>query len=182
MPKKITKKLLYERLHELLKYNPETGEWVRKLYVNSNSQAGCVAGCIAPDGYRRIAIDGKRYKASRLAFLYMEGYFPEHEVDHINRVRHDDRWINLREATRRCNMKNCSVRKNSKSGITGVCWDKINNKWRVRIIDLDEKEDFVGRFKSKREAVQKRWEAEKKYNYPNCNSTSSAYLYLQNNR
>ena len=68
----------------------------------------------------------------------MKGYEPE-QVDHINRVRHDNRWINLREADQSRNRKNSKLNHNNKSGIKGVFWKEITIKgkvygtWRVRL-------------------------------------------------
>ena len=57
-------------------------------------------------GYRKITIDGKVYSAARLAWFYKTGRWPDPEIDHINRIRDDNRWENLREATRADNLAN----------------------------------------------------------------------------
>lgn len=44
-------------------------------------------------------IHGYHYKASRLAWLYMTGEWPKYEMDHINHVKDDNRWVNLRDVT-----------------------------------------------------------------------------------
>lgn len=89
-------KLTQKRLKKLLYYNPDTGIFTWK--INSRrSLKDAPAGNLHPSGYIRIGIDSKEYRAHRLAFLYMEGYIPENDVDHINRVRDDNRWKNLRE-------------------------------------------------------------------------------------
>ena len=82
--------LTQERLKELLHYDPETGYFTWKISPNNAVKVGSVAGT-SMNNYIRIIIDHKAYLAHRLAFLYMEGYFPEHEVDHINRIRDDNR-------------------------------------------------------------------------------------------
>ena len=171
-------KLTQERVKELFYYNPKTGTFTRRIYCCSNAKVGDVAGSRSPLGYILINVDYKLYGASRLAFLYMEGYFPEHQVDHINRIRDDNRWENLRHVTSQCNIRNSSVRGDNTSGVTGVCWHKGNKKWASYIM-VNEKRKSLGYFKILKEAVQARWEAEVKYDFPNCNTTSSAYLYLQ---
>lgn len=90
-------------------------------------------GTINQFGYRVIMLDYKRYMASRLAWLYMTGTWPQFECDHINRDRADDRWINLREATRSENARNTQTRSDNSSGFRGVCWDKQKLKWKVQI-------------------------------------------------
>ena len=174
-------KLTQARLKELLDYDPETGVFTRLKTVSNASGAkkSDIAGCInKTDGYRRIRIDGKDFLASRLAFLYMEGYFPEYDVDHKNRIRYDDRWCNLRHASRQCNLRNCSTRSDNKSRIVGISWLKRDQKWRASIT-ISGKAFNLGHFISKLDAAKTRWEAEKKHNFPNCNTTSTAYQYLQ---
>lgn len=174
------KKLTQERLKELLHYDPKTGVFTWLKTVSKKVKCGNVAGSIRNTyGYRQIKIDGKLCKASRLAFLYMEGYFPEYEVDHRNRITGDDRWKNLRHVSHQCNMRNRSIQKNNKSGITGIFWHKIAQKW-VAHIRISGKTTHLGYFKDKFDAARARWNAEVKHSFPGCNTTSSAYLYIQN--
>lgn len=169
MPKKLTQ----SRLKELLHYDPEIGNFT---WREGNQVAGYINKHI---GYRLIGIDGKYYNASRLAWLYMEGYFPENDVDHKNRIRHDNRWENLLHASHQCNMRNCKKRITNKSGITGVSWLKRDQKWRAGIT-IFYKSLNLGHFTSKFDAAHARWEAEVKYDFPSCNTTSTAYQYLKN--
>jgi len=110
----------------------------------------------------------------------MEGYIPENQVDHVNRIRDDNRWCNLRHVSRSCNMRNASISIANTSGVTGVTWHKNANKWVAHIRALDSTK-HLGIFESFVEAVKARWDAEVKYGYPNCNSTSSAFEYLKEN-
>jgi hypothetical protein len=71
------------------------------------------------------------------------------------------------------------MRSDNKSGVAGVCWHKGDKKWAARI-KVNYKLKNLGSFKHLKDAVQVRWEAEVKYGYPNCCSTSSAYQYLKN--
>jgi len=113
--------LTQNRLKELLEYNPETGLFIRKKTTASNAQVGNIAGFLNKHtGYKSIHIDGKEYYCHRLAFLYMNGFLPEKQVDHINRIKDDNRWINLRNATSTENLQNTSLRKSNKSGEKGV--------------------------------------------------------------
>jgi hypothetical protein len=97
--------LTQERLKELLDYSPETGEF-RWQASRGGVRAGDLAGCADRLGYLRITIDGRRHSAARLAFLWMVGAFPVDEVDHRNQVKSDNRWSNLRNATRAQNQAN----------------------------------------------------------------------------
>jgi hypothetical protein len=91
--------LTQERLRKLFDYNPTTGQFKRLVTVSGLAKAGMIAGTKTYDGYLQIGIDGKAYKAHRLAFLYMVGRFPRDQVDHKNGVRNDNSWANLRECS-----------------------------------------------------------------------------------
>ena len=172
-------KLTQEKLKELLDYDPETGIFTNKIDRGRRAKKGNVAGIFhVSTGYWHIKIDNKIYKAHRLAFLYMEGYLPENCVDHIDRNKINNKWDNLREVSISCNNKNCNLRKDNNSGITGVSWYKKYNKWQS-VIKTPKQQINLGCFDNLIDAAKARWEAEIKYNYPNCNTTSSSYLYLK---
>lgn len=122
-----------EELKKLIHYDPETGIFVRLVTKNGGAVAGKEAGCLEKDGYRHIQIRGKKYFSHRLAFLYVTGHFPPEMVDHINNIRNDNRWKNLRMANCSQNQQNSSPRSDNKSGVTGVSWSKNYRKWWVQI-------------------------------------------------
>jgi hypothetical protein len=160
MAKKI---LTQNRLKELLEYNPNTGLFIRKKTTSSNAQIGDVAGCLNKQlGYKLISIDGKSYYCHRLAFLYMTGYFPESQVDHINRIRDDNRWENLRKVTSAENLQNTVLRDSNKSGAKGVFWYKQRNKW-IAYIRFNNKRYSLGYYVNFEDAVVARKQAEDKY-------------------
>lgn len=194
MDKKITQEYLKECLH----YEPETGIFTWKErplhhFKKTNSRTNIqimniwngrnahnIANSRSVQGYIKIFLDGKSYMAHRLAWLYMEGYFPEYEIDHINRIRHDNKWNNLRHVTTTCNMQNKNVSKNNKTGVNGVTYDTNTNKWRSRIT-VNKKVISLGRFNNFNEAVKARYEEENNNQNWKCSSKSSAYLYLKEN-
>lgn len=94
-----------ERLKEIIEYFPESGIFVWRS-DRGRARGGRVAGTLSREGYIVIWADGKAYKAHRLAFLYMTGECPKQETDHINGIRTDNRWQNLREATKHQNAIN----------------------------------------------------------------------------
>lgn len=167
-----------EELRLVLKYDPKTGDFIRLISNSPNSVTGEVIGCLTVDGYKVIMIDNISYRAHRLAFLYMDGYLPENDVDHINRDRCDNRWSNLRHVSRSCNCRNSSIRSDNSSGVKGVSWYPSLEKWRVKF-KIEKKHIHGGYFINKDNAVKARWEMEKKYNYPSCNTTSTAFQYLR---
>lgn len=119
-----------DQLKALLEYSPETGIFTWKVGNGRRVKKGDVAGCLNEYGYIRIAVLGKQYPAQRLAYLYMMGDFPTLDVDHINLNKSDNRWCNLRLATRSQNKANTIRRADNKSGYKGV--SKCGNKWKAQ--------------------------------------------------
>lgn len=109
-----------KRLRELLDYNSRTGIFCWRVDRGSRARKGMRAGAVLPSGYRYVMIDGKMYLAGRLAFLWKTGSWPKQLVDHRNRKRDDDRWLNLREATKPQNNANARGRTNGLKGVTLV--------------------------------------------------------------
>jgi len=124
--------LTQERLKEVLDYNPETGVFVWRV-SKGPCKAGSVAGNAHITGYVLIAIDGKKHRAHRLAWLYVHGVWPDKDIDHINRIRTDNRIANLRDVSKSENQWNSSARCDNTSGYLGVCWHKQRSKWHAQI-------------------------------------------------
>ena len=136
--------LTAERLREVLDYNPETGVFVRRVRSSQNTHVGDVAGGADGKGYWRVRVDGRRIKAHQLAWLYMTGEWPRHEIDHADCDGLNNAWSNLRQATRAQNMANRTVRRGSRSGIKGVTFYK-RNQWKVAI-SVNGKKKHLGLF------------------------------------
>ncbi len=142
-------------LKELLRYEPETGifVWLEVKPVNGAAKrrnrlfAGRECGAVDDRGYLRIRVLGTKYRAHRLAWLYVFGAWPEGEIDHKNCDRLDNRLVNLREASRSDNMRNVALQKNNKSGAKGI-WQTPSGTWRCVV-----NHRHVGNFSSLQEAV-----------------------------
>lgn len=132
--------LTADRLRKLLHYNPETG---RFTWLELRGRRRRAAGYVNSWGYRVIMIDGRNYRANRLAWLYVRGELPADEIDHINMVRDDDRFTNLRPATRTLNNANRKPYRNNSSGFKGVV--RRGNRWRAEI-RLNRKSIHLGCF------------------------------------
>lgn len=145
--------LTADRLRQVVRYDPETGlfRWVDQSWQRWRAEVGHVN---AKDGYRRIWIDGRLYTAQRLAWLYMTGEWPELDLDHINRRRADNRWTNLRSATRSANIKNHGGFRTNTSGTTNVSYDKSKDLWKVFTWPEPYKRRYLGGFRTKAEAVR----------------------------
>ena len=129
---------------EVISYEPSTGIflWENNKKCSGPVKVGEVAGSIDFHGYRIIQIDGAKYRAARLAVLYMTGSFPE-LVDHINRERSDDRWCNLRACNISENNRNISMKSNNTSGVKGISFHKASGKW-VASIRVNKKQLHLG--------------------------------------
>ena len=92
------KTLTAARLRELLQYDPETGVFTRLVKTSNGIKVGDVAGTADARGYILIRVDGWLHLAHRLAWLHMTCEWPKGMIDHINGVRDDNRWSNLRRA------------------------------------------------------------------------------------
>lgn len=151
---------------EILHYDPDTGvfTWlVKRGAVN----AGEVAGTFRKhDGktYVLIGVNGKRLRAHRLAFLYMNGSMPKLLCDHINGDGTDNRWCNLREVDFVNNNRNMRLRADNSSGTAGVYWNKKDKRWQVAI-KVGKKRGYIGQYKTLEEAVTARKNAEREHGF-----------------
>lgn len=125
--------LTAERLREVLHYDPETGVFTR---LESKAWNASGSGEVQPcRGYIHLYVDGKRYPAHRLAWLYVYGCWPRDLIDHRNGDRSDNRICNLREADHKLNRENqhCARSDNLSSGVIGVHWSAYHKKWKAHI-------------------------------------------------
>lgn len=152
--------LTLKRLREVLRYEPHSGVFYWRV-MRGNMHPGSRAGSSGVGESRiTICIDYRHYKAHRLAWFYMVGRWPTAQIDHRNRNKNDNRWRNLRQATHKQNMENRRARKDSSSGVRGVYFDRGRKLWRPHIRHND-KQVFLGRFATRREAIVARKKAER---------------------
>lgn len=142
--------LTQEYVKSLLHYDPDTGIWTWKVQ-RSMHKAGIQAGCIKNCGHRSIKINNRKYYAHRLAWFYMTGKWPD-VTDHINGIRDDNRWCNLREANDCQNRINSKKAYSNTSGYKGVSWKSKNRRWVAQILIGDSKL-HLGLFDDPKEAA-----------------------------
>jgi len=145
----------YRRVNKLLSYDPLTGVFTWKIARMRGHVPGAVAGSPGRDGYWTIMVDGKAYKAHRLAWLLHTGRWPKKQIDHINRVRDDNRIENLLEANKSENQINSAMYRNNKSGYRGVYFSKQANKWQAQL-RRNNKKTHIGYFATAKEASKAR--------------------------
>lgn len=140
--------LTHARLLALVRYDPETGAFTAKA-GRPDVEAGKRLGSITGKGYLHLSIDGRLYLLHRLAWFYMTGRWPP-KVDHRNRRKADNRWVNLREATQAQNRMNSGARKDNVAGLKGV-GARANGRFQATI-NKDGKRTHLGYFSTAEEA------------------------------
>jgi len=119
-------------VHALFTYNNNS-----TLIYNYNPSrctvAGSTAGCLNKKlGYYVVKINNKSYRLHRVIYLYHKGYVPS-IVDHINRIKTDNRIENLREVNASQSSHNVSVRKDSVTGIKGIGYHTLKGRWQANV-------------------------------------------------
>ena len=150
--------LTQAELKTLLHYDPDTGVFTNAQDRNPRARKNAVAGHVNSLGYIALQINKRKMYAHRLAWLYMTGYWPDHEIDHINRIRSDNRFCNLRQATSTENKHNTNHRRNNSSGVRGVVWHAARKKWQAQIA-ANGKSQYLGLYDSFDDAVKARQQA-----------------------
>ena len=151
-----------DRIRQLLDYDPDTGFFTWKIFRRWSAPVGGKAGHLNSKGYMKITIDSIEYQAHRIAWKYMTGEDPIYQIDHIDGVKLNNRFSNLRQATNEENQKNIGKQKNNTSGQKGVTYTKKKKKWMARI-GVKYKRIFIGEFEKFEDAVSAYKVAAKKY-------------------
>jgi hypothetical protein len=152
-------------LLQLLNYDPETGALTWRERPDhpafTTRWAGKPAFTALERGYKQGRIFMELHYAHRIIWRMVTGEIA-HDVDHINGVRSDNRWSNLRSVSRAENLRNRRLSCQNTSGTHGVyarSWG-----WQA-YIRADGKTKCLGSFKTKEEAVEARRAANEKYGY-----------------
>jgi hypothetical protein len=124
---------LYERVSAVVRYNRETGQLIT-IIDRRNSPKGTILGSITKTGYVYVSFERASYPSHRLIWLLETGAFPPEgiDIDHINGNRCDNRWSNLRLATRSENQYNAKIRSDSSTGIKGL--SRIEGGYTIQIV------------------------------------------------
>jgi hypothetical protein len=134
-------------LRKFLDYNRETGVFTWREARGGAVGCGATAGAHDGRGYIQIKIQGRNYRAHRLAWLHVHGEWPSAQIDHANGNKADNRISNLRLATRSQNNANKRRLSNNTSGAKGVSWKGSARKWQAQI-RVDGRLSHLGYFGS----------------------------------
>src|SRR5271157_2682369 len=125
-----------EYLRELFEYDPESGLLthkgrlnVRKTKFDGRIRSGMVAGYVTSIGYLVVKIHSRAYCTHRVIWAMVTGSWPKYQIDHVNLIKTDNRWINLREATISQNKANI---RSQRVGLKGA-YKGSKNRWRSSV-------------------------------------------------
>ena len=123
---------MIERFRECLSYDAETGVLRWKIRPTTNIAVGAEAGCLDRRGYRYVRLDGQLFLGHRVAWAIYYGAWPDHDLDHVNMDKSDNRIANLRSAPRASNIANAPSR--SRKGLPKGCYQlKGRQRWYSQI-------------------------------------------------
>lgn len=119
------------RVREAFNYDPRTGMLIWRIMVSRRCPVGSLAGSAVPKSkYKMVTLDGKRIWFHRIIWFLVKGYWPL-RIDHRDLDETNNRWHNLREATRSQNAANKKRPASNTSGIKGVA--PRGKRWVARI-------------------------------------------------
>lgn len=125
----------YENLKAVLNYDPVSGKftWIKSKGRGMHFRSG-EAGTTHVRGYRYIRFMGRSLFAHRLAWLYMTGAWPTHQIDHIDGVKDNNAWSNLREATNGQNQENLvGAKGKTRTGRLGITFRRGMFEARIQV-------------------------------------------------
>lgn len=128
-----------------LAYDPETGALTWKVWQGGGApKVGAPAGCRSTQtGYLLVRLKSRLCVAHRVIWLMQTGEWPKAYVDHRDTDRTNNRWANLREASKRQNGWNRGKPRTNTSGYKGVYLNR--GRWHAQIT-IDGRVTFLGNY------------------------------------
>jgi len=140
-------------LSKHLRLDLETGQLFRRVKTSNSVKVGALVGSPTRCGYLMVCVQNQKHLAHRLVWVLRYGVWPEHQIDHINGDRSDNRPDNLRLATNQENQMNRKLSCSNKSGFKGVCWNEAGGNWRS-YITVNRKRIHLGVYKELADAAE----------------------------
>lgn len=138
----------------------KSGKLYWKINRSSNARKGQEAGSLDSKGYRFIRLNKKAYRTHRIIWKMLKNEDPLGEIDHIDGNSLNNKIKNLRIVSHQENLKNCKLRKDNTSGITGISFNKKRKKW-VSYMHINGAMINLGEFDKKKKAIEVRKNFEK---------------------
>lgn len=138
-------------------YNLDTGIFTKK-------KTGKILGTLHHTGYTQLSFQKKLYNSHRVAWFYVNGYWPN-IIDPIDGVKSHNWIANLRNTTHSVNRMNQKIT-NSKSGIIGVQAHPLSPKFVARI-KINGNGHYLGMFDTPQLASEAYQKAKKIYHKNN---------------
>jgi outer membrane protein assembly factor BamB len=133
----------------LLSYDRDTGELRWRVRPVANIPAGTIAGRVNGSGYWQTNVRGRKYSNHRLAWLIVTGEWPKGQIDHVNRIRSDNRFCNLRDVS---GSENCLNRDYRFTNPRGVSFVQRTEKWQVQVC-LYRQVKYIGQYADRDVAI-----------------------------
>jgi hypothetical protein len=166
--------MMIEELRAALEYDAISGELIWKHRDNMPACVNWMAGTVvrstphnngSGNSYLRVCVNRKHYFFHRVAWMLAHGEIPDGcVIDHIDGDGTNNRLSNLRVVPHVINSRNQKRSKNCKSGVMGVTWAPVKNKWLARISSGKHRK-FLGLFDQFEDAVAARKRAERELGY-----------------
>lgn len=167
----MVEKVSPEEWKNIVSYDPSSGEVIwRERFVETkydkafNTRFAGKPVVRRSAGYILLGHLNTTYMAHRVAWAVMTGSYPIYGIDHINGIRDDNRWCNLRDVPQGENLKNQCINARNTSGRIGVLYRERDHVWCAAIY-ADKRQVFLGSYATRDEAVAAREAAEKVLGY-----------------
>lgn len=125
-----------DELLRLFSYDEESGLLTR-LTPHGPKGRELPAGSVVTGGEKsrdvRVRVFGIRYKVHQIVWCIKTGTWPTTHIDHRDLNPKNNRWDNLRSASRMENSANSHRRRGNQSGFKGVIWDGSSNRWKAQL-------------------------------------------------
>lgn len=139
-----------EYCRELFHYDHITGVFTWRVRKGQRGILGALAGSRQGDGYLQVQIDGRKHLLHRLAWLYMTGEQPAKLLDHIDGLRTNNAFANLRPADRSINSQN--IKRHRRDNLAGLLGASRNGRGWKAAINLHGVRTYLGTFSTPQEA------------------------------